>query len=279
MKFLWLALLTGISTEACDLTALLSDRQAVERVYHAHRTGAKLPFQEAIRLEDLQRMVEVDLLKEEALKLVYRTEIGANDVQAEVDRINRTTRAPEVLAELKAALGNDPVRFARAVVKPLLVDRKLREAFENDPGLHVEQRKTVEAVRAGLLNARRGKDGVPGQLRLLQSVGQGEVTQTTWRLATRETGAEPLSKSQSLRNFDELSPELRPVLIAQLRAPGDVSAVIEAPSEFRLYLAQDLDEATLSTACLAVPKQGFEQWLQSFGRKAKNESHESNSAN
>src|SRR5216684_4210992 len=44
---------------------------------------------------------------------------------AEAERINATTRAPEVLAELKAALGNDPARFARTVARPIVVERTL----------------------------------------------------------------------------------------------------------------------------------------------------------
>ena len=57
----------------------------------------------------------------------------------------------EVLAELKAALGNDPARFARTVAKPIVVERLLRNRFENDDQLHAPQRHQVEQVRAQLL--------------------------------------------------------------------------------------------------------------------------------
>ena len=40
--------------------------------------------------------------------------------EAEVRRIDVTTRAPDILAELKAALSNDPARFARRLSKLVL---------------------------------------------------------------------------------------------------------------------------------------------------------------
>ena len=72
-------------------------------------------------------------------------------LEAEVQRINTTTRAPDMLAEIKAALGNDPAKFARAVAKPFLVERLLRGKFDNDDALHATQRRQAEAVREKLL--------------------------------------------------------------------------------------------------------------------------------
>jgi hypothetical protein len=45
--------------------------------------------------------------------------------------------------------------------------------------------------------------------------------------------------------FEDLSPALQDVLRVQLRQPGDVSAVIEAPSGFLLYLCTARSAVTL----------------------------------
>jgi hypothetical protein len=55
---------------------------------------------------------------------------------------------------------------------------------------------------------------------------------------------------------------LQNVLRVQLRQPGDVSAVIETPSGFLLYVAQAKTEAVLVTAGLSLPKRSYEQWLE-----------------
>jgi hypothetical protein len=83
---------------ASDFKALVADRAAVERVYHEHRTGTKLPFEEAMPFDLVERLVRTDLKKEFALKRSYRMEITDALVEAEVARINTTTRAPEILA-------------------------------------------------------------------------------------------------------------------------------------------------------------------------------------
>jgi hypothetical protein len=46
-----------------------------------------------------------------------------------------------------------------------------------------------------------------------------------------------------------------------LRQPGDVSAVIEMPGGFLLYLAREKTAETLSVATLSLPKRSYEQWL------------------
>jgi hypothetical protein len=55
--------------------------------------------------------------------------------------------------------------------------------------------------------------------------------------------------------------ELQRVLRLQLRQPGDVSAVIEAPDGFLLFVAKETTNTALTVACLSLPKRSYEQWL------------------
>jgi hypothetical protein len=61
--------------------------------------------------------------------------------------------------------------------------------------------------------------------------------------------------------FEDLPGELQNVLRAQLRRPGDVSAVIETPGGFLLYVAKDKTDTLLSVSGLSLPKRSYEQWL------------------
>jgi hypothetical protein len=92
---------------ADDFASLRADRAAIERVYYNHRLGDKPPFDQALPLETLERLVRDDLRKEAALKKAYGVEITFAVLEAEVRRINTTSRAPDMLAEIKAALDND----------------------------------------------------------------------------------------------------------------------------------------------------------------------------
>jgi len=136
--------LVALPCLAADLPALCTDRSAIERVYHEHRTGTKMPFEETMPPALIAQLVKADAHKESVLKRAYGVEITPAMVEAEVRRINTTTRAPEMLAEIKHALGDDAERFARSMARPIVVERLLRERFENDDKLHLPQRKVVD---------------------------------------------------------------------------------------------------------------------------------------
>ncbi len=270
---------------AADQASLRTDRVAIERIYHRHRLGEKPPFEQTLPPATLDNLVRQDLRKEAALKQTYRVEVTPALLEAEVQRINNTTRAPEVLAEIKAALGNDPARFARALAKPILVERLLRERFDNDDALHAPQRQQVEQTRNALLAAKQNGAGFEKMLARLKQSHSNAVTETTWQLGARpaETSAPNADEIEIKKRFGanaqilsspraegkdrkfylaDLPEELQNVLRVQLRRPGDVSAVIETPGGFLLYVAKEKTDALLSVAGLSLPKRSYEQWLE-----------------
>jgi hypothetical protein len=315
----WFALLALLNlclvALAADLPSLCADRAAIERVYYNHRLGEKPPFEQVLPPATLENLVRHDLRKEAALKQTYGVEVTPAMLDAEVQRINTTTRAPEILAEIKAALGNDPARFANVFAKPILVERLLREKFDDDDALHAPQRREMEKVRERILKVRssRGDEAqtsspqpstlnsqpdssslltsaatngmVEKLVAILKNSQAGSFTETTWQLGARpaETNApdtdllevqkrfgpnaQILSSPQASGKdqkfyFEDLPGELQNVLRVQLCRPGDVSAVIEMPGGFLLYVAKEKTDAVLSVAGLSLPKRSYEQWLE-----------------
>ncbi len=307
-----LVVLLAATAFAENFGVLVQGRTAIERVYFQHRLGQKPPFEQLSPPSLIEELVKGDLRKEAALKKVYGVEITPTLLDAEVQRINTTTRAPEMLAEIKTALGNDRVRFANAFAKPFLVERLLREKFENDDRLHADQRREAERVRAQLLAARRSRgheapaptaasgkqkgetdqslftsaatnDCMPALAAILKAGRSNEVSERTWQLGPRpaETNAPAADELEIKRRFgpnaqlissppeqkdrklyfEDLPAELQRVLRVQLQQPGDVSAVIETPGGFLLYLCKERTDQTLSIARLSLPKRSFEQWL------------------
>jgi hypothetical protein len=284
------------STAPDDPAELIADRAAVERVYHEHRTGTKLAFEQAMPRDLLGRLVRLDLKKEAILQRVYGVSITSEMVEIEVRRIDATTRAPEMLAELKSALGGDPTRFARTIARPIVVERTLRACFENDDALHAPQRRIAEEFRGRLFSAPPGERVV-----LLLADKTGETREVTWQLAARPAEGSPaapqvpsaprtskasggvysieataqiaqvLSSPESAAApdaeprfyFEDLEPELQNVLRAQLSQPGDVSAVIETPAAFLLFVAKVKTAEALTAASFTVRKRSYEQWLES----------------
>lgn len=269
---------------ADDFAVLCADRTAIEHVYYNHRLGTKPPFDQTMPTSLVEKLVREDLLKEKVLKKVYGVEVTPAMLAAEVQRINATTRAPDVLAELKAALGNDTNRFAQTVARPIVVERLLRAKFENDNALHAPQRRQAENVRTKLLAAQQKHTGPDKLLTLFKQLGSNQITETTWQLvkptddspddskalmeAQKRFGpnAQLLSSPHNTGGapkfyFEDLPPELQRVLSVQLGQPGDFSAVIETPGGFLLYLCREKTARTLSVAMLSIPKRSYEQWL------------------
>lgn len=285
-RALWILLLAGPAFGAPeDFAARCADRAAIERVYHHHRLGNKLPFEQTLPGETLERLVRDDLRKEAALKVAYGLEVTPALLDAEVNRINATTRAPDILAELKAALGNDPARFAQAVARPIVVERLLRDRFDNDDQLHDAQRRAAEQARRDLLAAKQAGSGYDQLLTQLQGTHSNGVHVMTWQLFPRPVlrsdraaadaeeirqrfgpNAQILSVPPPAREdpqlyFMDLPDDLQQVLRAQLRQAGDVSAVIELPGAFQVYVCKEKTRETFRAAVLTIPKLSYEQWL------------------
>ena len=280
--------------------SLVDDRRAVELVYYQHRTGTKPLFEQVLPTAELEKLVALESKKESVLKHVYGVQITDAMVEAEVRRINETTRAPDVLLELKAALGDDPGRFARAIARPIVVERTLRARFENDDKLHAAERGKVAALRTEILGDRNGT--YANRLAIVNAAQVGAAPELTWQLSPRPasdlspappgapsvlTEVKARSSAYSIEAtaqlaqvlaspdrsavdrdrmlyFEDLPAELQDVLRTQLRKPGDVSAVIETTQGFLLYLAKERTAGTLVAACVSVPKRGFEEWLASM---------------
>jgi hypothetical protein len=289
--FVPLALLaSGFTVLADDFTALCAGRAAIEHVYYNHRLGEKPPFEQVLPPATLENLVRQDLRKEAALQKVYGIVVTPALLDAEVQRINTTTRAPAILVEIKAALGNDPGRFANAFAKPILVERLLRDKFENDDALHAPQRRQVERTRNELLAAKKNCADCDKLLALLKRSHSNAVTETTWQLGAHpaETNA-PVADEIEIKQrfganaqilsppsaggqepkfyFEDMPGELQNVLRVQLRQPGDLSAVIEMPGGFLLYVCKSKTCESLCVAVLLVPKRSYEQWLAELEEK------------
>ena len=110
--------------------------ERLERVLDAQRDwpnpGPRPPFEARVHREDLVRSVEGYLLKSAALRPLRP--IVADDLQREVERMARSTRDPEVLAELFAALEHNPYLIAECLGRRFLADRSYQELVgDSDP--------------------------------------------------------------------------------------------------------------------------------------------------
>ncbi len=82
----------------------------------------------------LEKKVEDYLRESQALEDYWQQPITPEQLQAEMDRMARHTKQPEVLRELFAALGDDPFVIAECLARPMLAERFVAELTQDRPG-------------------------------------------------------------------------------------------------------------------------------------------------
>ena len=110
-------------------------QEAIERVRHAHQIGDTRPFEVAVPRSLLESKVRTFLKESAALENEWHGRVTAEMLREETQRMARRTRMPDRLAELHAALGNDPLLIQECLVRPILTKRLLRSAVASSEGL------------------------------------------------------------------------------------------------------------------------------------------------
>ncbi len=126
-----------VSQRTLTFQERVSYQRSIEEVYWRHRIWPKenltsKPSLDAVMSqEQLEKKVQNYLRNSQALEDYWQRPITAEQLQAEMDRMARHTKQPEVLRELFEVLGNDPFIIAECLARPILAQR-LPAHFTNE---------------------------------------------------------------------------------------------------------------------------------------------------
>src|ERR1051325_10206339 len=144
----------NVSQRTLTFPERVAYQHAIEDVYWRHRIGPrhsgerpdpKPSLDAVISQEHLEKKVTDYLRKSQALEDYWQRPITAEQLQAEMDRMAKHTRQPEVLRELFAALGNDAFIIAECLARPALADRLLTSWYPYDRRIHGKLEGQAEA--------------------------------------------------------------------------------------------------------------------------------------
>src|SRR3954471_9521324 len=122
-------------------------QRAIEDVYWRHRIWPKehrdpKPSLDAVMSQaQLERKVEDYLRDSQMLEDHWQRPITTEQLQAEMDRMTKHTKQPEVLRELFEALGNDSFVIAECLARPVLSERLLANLARD--------KKPLDSAQAG----------------------------------------------------------------------------------------------------------------------------------
>jgi len=141
----------------------VSYQRAIEEVYWHHRIWPKerkdpKPSLDAVMSQaQLEKKVADYLRNSEALEDYWQRPITTEQLQAEMDRMAKNTKQPEVLQELFEALGNDPFVIAECLARSALAERLLTNWYAFDQRIHGQLKQHAEAELQAHLTVREMK--------------------------------------------------------------------------------------------------------------------------
>ena len=239
-------------TRQISLGARIACQTAIEQVYWRHRIApgenvAKPSFNDAVPQEVIRRKAEEAILKSLALERYWGVTITGEQLQAELDRMAANSKSPDVLAELFAAVDNDPEAAAECLARPLLVDRLIQTYFASDQRLHGELKARVQAELAG---------AAPATMKNMS----GQYREMEWQRGRKEPKPGVLALESG--DFDKRVRGLRSTLGDRSGnlALGRLSSLREDANRFYAValIAQDADHVRL--ASIEWPKVSFATW-------------------
>ena len=182
---------TKISERTLTFAERVAYQRAIEEVYWRHRIWPKespdpKPSLDAVMSQaQLENKVAGYLRDSLALEDYWQRPITAEQLQAEMDRMARDTKQPEVLRELFEALGNDPAVIAECLARPILAERLIADLSTQDQTRAVEPPQT-DGLRTMSVATKLGQ--VVYTLPKIAEAGDPPCTDDTWT-ATSTTNA------------------------------------------------------------------------------------------
>src|SRR5437762_10104913 len=128
----------------------------------------------------LEKKVRDYLRDSQALENYWQKPITPEKLQAEMDRMARHSKQPEMLREIVAALGNDPYIIAECVARPALADRLARNLYAHDERFHGElkRRAAAELTAHGSVEQMKQTSGTYSEIEWVKSDDESSGTIT-----------------------------------------------------------------------------------------------------
>ena len=104
----------------------------------------KPPFEKIASKEKISGKVVDYMKKSNALEVYWKKPNTGQQLQAEIERMAKQTKNPQILRELWNSLGGDPVVVAECLARPALADRLIRNWYAYDQRFHGDLRARIE---------------------------------------------------------------------------------------------------------------------------------------
>jgi hypothetical protein len=173
---------TKVFHRALTFEERVSYQRTIEEVYWRHRIwptecpDPKPSLDTVMSRAQLEKKVEDYLRSSQALEDYWQQRITAEQLQAEMNRMAKQTKQPDMLRELFQALGNDPFAVAECLARPALTERVLPSRYAYDQRIHghLKQRAESELLAHPGVEQMKQTSGTYGEIDLVRNAGSQE---------------------------------------------------------------------------------------------------------
>ena len=134
--------LLSITEGALSLDDRISCEKAIQQVYWKHTlwqnddNQAKPPLEKILPDAQIKEKVEGLMRKTNALAEYWQQPVTGAHLQAEMERMARNSKDPDLLRELWKALGNNPEKIAVCLAQPGYIEGLIHKRFAFDERMH-----------------------------------------------------------------------------------------------------------------------------------------------
>jgi N-acetylneuraminic acid mutarotase len=258
---------TAEPARALSLSERVQVRRAIEGVLWAHRIWPKENLRPKPTLDEwlpkgaLEREVEDDLRKSDALARRWGRPITHGALQAELDRIARDSRAPDVLREILDALHGDSFLAAEVLARHSLVERLVHASYAYDARVHGEIRRRAVEERGHIRNLETlrtaGDQFAESRIELAAGGGRSPKDDEVYvERLDRSAWDERVRDLLAAAGLREKSTE-RALLHLPIGLPGPLE---EGEHEFTVTAVTAVGEGRVSLAKAVWEKRPFDDW-------------------
>jgi hypothetical protein len=248
---------------ALSVAARVDYERAVERTRYQFVIGNTRPFDEVYPRSLFEKRVQREIAEERVLKNVFGLAVTPRLLDQELDRIEKSTKAPDQWEAIKKTLENDPRLIEEVFCRPLLVDRALRAKFAFDQKIHAAPHQKAREARAAFLE---GKQAAGARVVLARRKGEAAPTTDEMLGKAKEESSVPrvLSPPKETESSGPvtLDPEVTAVLERELKRPGDVTTILEERDCFEVFRLIAVTKESWKLDAVRFPKVDFDSWLE-----------------
>jgi len=266
----------------------ISYQRAIEDVYWRHRVwpaenpGPKPSIDEYLPDSAVAAKVDDYLRKSAALEYIWQRPITGEQLQTEINRMAKQSRDPGLLAELWAALANNPIVIAECLAKPVLADHGLRNLYAYDAELHHDQKVRAETelslhpsprdlkATSGLYSetelspSGKSSEGIVGHGRTAnrapRAIAQDEMTELILRLSRAFRIGAPSGSQVGIPQPRAAIGHNNESDIAAGLPVGVVSTLQENPDAYWAAAILEGGGSRVKVAMVTWPKETFDSW-------------------